>query len=238
MINLIFLLLFASPLREVVQVELSIPTQQHHIFYNYVNDNFSQKIFTRSLDEITIEIENCNYFELNLNFRIVPQWKIIYSMPPEIEKVVRYLLEESNTFRSYFQNLSDYLKANITYSEDNLPQDALSVLLNRKASCVGYSNFVSLLLDAAGIKNRMVRGFYLKNFDLGNGSTKVKTKTLIPIPHRWIEIFLANGAKIFYDPQFQKFSANYLTARQDIKFNEVNKFTVKVNKISKKILSK
>ena len=92
-----------------------------------------------------------------------------------------------------------------------------------------------MFLDAAGIRNRIVRGFYLKR---KKDPEKAATKILIPIPHRWIEICLSDRVKIFYDPQYQDFSANYLTTRVDINFSEISKFTAKVIKISKGIINK
>ncbi len=227
---LLFLLLFASPLLEVVNIEVSIPTQQHYIFNDYNNDNFSQKVYNRSNGEITVHIENSNRFRLNLGFRIFPQSEIINPLDPEVKALVWELIANGKIFEDYFKRISSFLESTITYTDEDLPQDVMSVLVNKRANCIGYANIAGLLLDSVGIKNAITRGFYLKE---GEGG-----KRLTPIPHRWIEISLPNGKKFFYDPQYQNFSANYLAARKDINFNEINKFTVKVIKISKKIVSK
>jgi hypothetical protein len=60
---------------------------------------------------------------------------------------------------------------------------------------------------------------------------------MIPIPHRWVEIHLANGVKFFYDPQYQRFSANYIATKEDVDFKRVKKFKVYVIKKSKKIVN-
>ena len=231
--SLILLLLLLSPLREVVDVQLSIPTHQHEIFCNYSNDNFSQEVFyDRTRDEITAHIKNSNFLTLNLNFRIMPNNEFIACLSPELRETIFDLLDNCFNFDIYFDNISSFLKKHITYCDNNLPQDPASVIINKKANCKGYSNLVRVLLKAAGIKSKIVKGFYLTKDTKRN-----KNNTLIPIPHRWVEIYLSNEIKFFYDPQYQRFSFNYLTTRNDINFKRVKKFKVNIIKKSKKIVN-
>ena len=109
-----------------------------------------------------------------------------------------------------------------------MPQDAFAVLLNRKANCVGFANLTAFLLDCVGIKNKFVRGFYLE---------KGGNRVLIPVPHKWIEIYLSNGVRFFYDPQRQKFSTNYIVTKYDVDFRKVRKFKVLLIEKSKKVLN-
>lgn len=226
---LILLLFFISPVREVVDVHLSIPTQHYNIFCNYSNDNFTQEVFfDKTNNEINAHIKNLNFSTLNLNFRIFPNKKFLADLQPQLREIALSLMDNCITFKNYFKNVSFLLKGYITYSEEEPLQDAGSVITYKKANCVGYSNLVRVLLDAAGIKNKTVKGFYLK---------KDRDDTLIPVPHRWIEIHLPDGAKFFYDPQYQQFSVNYLTTKKDVNFRQIKKFKVNIIKKSKKFVN-
>lgn len=227
---LLLMMALVFPLREVVDVHLTIPTQQHEIFYDYTNDNFSQQVYyDRQNRLLRAHIKNSNYLTLNLNFRVLPDKNYISRLHPELQSTAHQLLDDCMTVECFFKNLSAFLKATITYTEEGLPQDAATVMLNRKANCVGYASLVKVLLDAAGLKYNEVRGFYLKE--------QAGSRTLQPIPHRWLEILLPDGVKFFYDPQYQTFSANYLATRYDVDFKEVRRFEVTIIKKSKKIVN-
>jgi transglutaminase/protease-like cytokinesis protein 3 len=211
----------------VENVKLSLPTQQHEIFVNYSNSNFSQELSYHN-GMLTAEIKNSNYLNLNLNFRVLPDSKYISALNPKVQAVISDLFDDSQSLRNYLGNVSYFLKGQISYSDMNLPQDATSVILFKRAKCVGYANAAKVFFDAAGIKCKVVKGFYLK---------KGKKNTMIPIPHRWLEIHLANGVNFFYDPQYQRFSANYIATKDDVDFKRVKKFIVYVIKKSKKIVN-
>jgi hypothetical protein len=85
-----------------------------------------------------------------------------------------------------------------------------------------------VMFKAAGIQNKVVKGFYLKSG---------RKNIMIPIPHQWVEIHLPNNVEFFYDPQYQRFSANYIATRDDVDFKQVKKFKVYVIKKSKNILN-
>jgi transglutaminase-like putative cysteine protease len=229
LIFLLFSSLFEDPLREVQDIKLMIPTRQQDIFMDYANDNFSQKlVYGKQL--IYAEIKSSNFLKLNLNFRLIPDEKKIAALDGDTREVVKDLLGKSQSLKSYLINLSFFLKGNINYSDARLPQDTQAVLLNKKATCVGYSNVVKSFLDSVGIKNKLIKGFYLKE-DNGTGSI------LTPIPHRWVEIYLPNGTKFFYDPQYQKFSANYIATRPNVDFKKVRRFKIDVIRKSRKIMN-
>ena len=177
---------------------------------------------------LTAEIKSSNYLHLNLNFRVLPNRKYISALNPKVQEVILGLFDDSQSLRNYLANVSYFLKKQIRYSEMNLSQDATSVILFKRAKCVGYANATKVFFDAAGIKSKVVKGFYLK---------KGKRNTMIPIPHRWVEIHLANGVKFFYDPQYQRFSAYYIATKDDVDFKRVKKFNVYVIKKSKKIVN-
>ena len=79
--------------------------------------------------------------------------------------------------------------------------------------------------------------FFLGTVNLTKDTKIKKNNILIPIPHRWVEIYLSKEIKFFYDPQYQRFSFNYLTTRNDIDFKRVRRFKVNIIKKSKKIIN-
>lgn len=226
---LILLLFFMIPLREVESIKLSFPTQVqgHDIFIDYANDNFSQKLYTNE-NRITADIKSVNYVHLNLNFRVFLDKKRLEKLDPEIKEIVLNLFANSITLDHYFKKISPFLEKNIKYTEEGLPQDEVSVLINRKANCVGFSNLAGFFLDCAGVKSRFVKGFYLM---------KEKGRVLVPVPHKWVEIRLSKGFRFFYDPQRQKFSANYIVIRDDVDFKKIRKFKILLIKNSKEVLN-
>lgn len=224
---LIILMLFIVPLREVEDVRLTLPNHQEALFSDYANDNFSQKL-TYDKQKISAEIQSMNFLHLELNFRIFPDEAFLAKLDPQTREIILNLFDSSTSFGQFFKNLSLFLKENIKYTEENLPQDAVAVMLNKKAHCVGYANLTRLLLQAVGVENRLVKGFYLK---------ETAPQTLTPIPHRWLEIRLADGSRFFYDPQRQLFSANYLVTNEGVDFTRVKKFYIHLVKRSKKIVN-
>jgi transglutaminase-like putative cysteine protease len=224
---LMLLLLFNSPLRDVEYVKLTLPSPQQEIFVNYSNDNFSQRV-TSGRGVLGADIKSSNYLHLNLNFRVFPQTRFLNNLAPELREVVKGFFQDGQSLKSYLTNVSFFLRGYIRYSEEPLPQEPVAVILNQKANCVCFSNLIKVFLDAAGIENRQVKGFYLQ---------EEKKNILLPVPHRWVEIVLPNGTKFFYDPQYQRFSAAYIVTRDDVDFKRVRKFKVTVIKKSKKIVN-
>ncbi|MCU0289830.1 MAG: transglutaminase-like domain-containing protein [Acidobacteria bacterium] len=222
--------LMVFPLKEVVDVQLLIPTHQHDIFFNYTNDNFSQQISADGPQKIAAHIKNANYFDLDLDFKITPQESFISSLSPKIRENILILLDDCYIFKDYFTKISLYLQDNITYTEHPTTQEAAAVISAKKTDCVGFANLMQSYLEAVGIKNRMVKGFYLKK-------NRPDSNVLVPIPHRWLEINLPNGAKFFFDPQRQHFSAEYIAIKDDVDFKAIKKFKVNLVKKSKKIVN-
>jgi len=210
-------LFFTGPTAE--NMILSVPARQNDIFIETQTDNFSQHIL-KFKKSINIRIQCTDTPDLGKDYEISPNTEYIKTLPIESQRVMRNLIKSCKTLRIYLRMISLYLKNNIVYSEEASPQDAASVINLHKANCVGFSNVTKFFLDAAGVENSPVKGFYLKN--------ETNEKTLVPIPHRWIEIRLTNGKRFFYDPQFQRFSADYIATANDIDFKQIKKFTVNV----------
>lgn len=227
MILFLIFLVFLSPMQEVENLHLALPAHQQEIFLEYSNANFSQTLqFSRRY--IKARIMSFNYLDVDFNYRVMYNPDYVAQLPPEVQTVVKRFFDDSQSLKNFMTLVSSFLESNIRYSEELLPQDAASVLFNRRANCVGYSNLVEVFLNAASIESHQVKGFYLE---------RTGTNTWTPIPHRWLEIYLPDGMRFFYDPQYQDFSANYITTRDDIDFKKVRRFKVWVLKTSKKIIN-
>jgi len=224
----LMLLFFITPLRQVENFQFCFLSQQSGIFSDYSTSNFSQKIQFRN-GKIYPETRGLNFFDINLNFRIFLNHEYVALLDPEVKKILVGLPVHSMTLRDFLNHAGDFLKRNIRYHDNDLPQDPVSVLVNRRANCIGYSNLFSTLLKSVGIKNKFIRGFYLK---------REKGNNWVPVPHRWIEIKLSNGFKYFYDPQYQDFSANYVVIKDEIDFSIIKKFKVVLIKKTKEIINR
>ena len=224
--QIIFLLfLLMSPLRQVELLNIQINTDQLNIFSDYSNDNFKQTLKIEK-NLIKIKTESSNYLQLDLNFRVIPDDLYIDSLSKELQNSVYSLIERSYSLKDYMINISTFLKRNITYSEEKYPQNPEIVILNKKAHCVGFSELTKVFLKGIGINAHFTQGFYLKK----------KNGSIIPIPHKWIEIELSNGYLYFYDPQYQKFSSNYVVVDNSVIFTKVKKFKIKLINYTKKIV--
>ncbi len=223
-IFLFFLLL--SPLKQVELLNIQINTNQQNLFYNYANDNFKQTLkFNKNI--IEIETESINFMHLNLNFRVNPDKAYISSLSEELQTTIYSLTAGTYTLKDYMINISKFLKKKITYSEEKIPQTPEAVIVNKKAHCVGFSKLTNVFLKAIRVNSHFTQGFYLKK----------KNGMITPIPHKWIEIELANGYLYFYDPQYQKFSSNYVVVDNSAIFTKIKKFNIKLINYSKKIIN-
>jgi hypothetical protein len=226
--TVLLLIFIISPLRQVENFQFCLQSNQVDVFPNYINGNFSQKVYTEK-GKIFSQTRSLNFFDLDLNFRIFKNQDYIQKLDDEIKVLLENLPLNSMTLREFLNHVGDFLKKNISYSESDSPQDPVSVMIKKKANCIGYSNLFNTLLKAVGIKNKFVKGFYIK---------KESENNWIPVPHRWIEIFLSNGYKYFYDPQYQDFSANYILIKDNIHFTRIKKFEVNLIKKSREIINR
>ncbi len=220
---LIFLLI--SPIKHVELMNIQVNTNQKELFSNYSNDNFRQTLRFND-DLVEINTESSNYLHLDLNFRVIPDTLYIESLPESLQTPINSLIDRSYSLKDYMVNISTFLRDKIIYSKKKFPQNPESVIINKKAHCVGFSELTKVFLKGIGINANFSQGFYLK---------KVNGK-IVPIPHKWIEIELSNGYLYFYDPQYQKFSSNYVVVDNSVIFTEVKKFKIKLIKYTKKII--
>jgi transglutaminase-like putative cysteine protease len=213
---LLILLLFISPIRQVEYSRLQFSSPQHHIFPDYVNDNFSQKIKNHR-HQVVAETQSLDFSQLDLNFIVILDQRYLFTLDSRLGTLARQLFREGITLKEYVSNLSRYLKENIRYSDRDSLQDSLSVLTRGQANCVGYSNLTHDLLKAVGVRSQLVKGFYLEARKRGR---------LNPIPHKWLEICLSDRCKFFYDPQHQSFSSTYMVVEKGVDFTRIKRFEV------------
>ena len=222
---LLILLLTVSPLRQVNDFIIKVDLNNNGIFKSYSNMNFKQNVIKNKKDYI-IKIENTNFYSLNLNYKIKLNESWLKSAAPLLKELALKIYNKSMYLKDYFDYLSVYLK-DIKYSEQDFPQDSKSVIINKKAHCIGFSNLASEMLNAISIKNKFIKGFYLK---------KAENNSFQPVPHRWLEVIFDDNGKFFYDPQYQGFSYNYIVINNKIDFKHIRIFKVFAIKIKKRMI--
>ena len=191
----------------------------------YRNDHFSQKI-KQINGQLRLCLESTDVSRINLNHRIFPEAINLNQLPSGVREPISTLFKRSLTLRDFFSQMVLFTRENIEYSDIDSPQDYMSVFRSQRANCIGLANVTKFLLDKIKIKSRTVRGFYLKP----KGAARLN-----PQPHRWLEIFLKDGSRFFFDPQYPAFSANYIKTNQDINFGAVIRFESTLFRVQKKI---
>lgn len=209
----ILLLLTIFPVHQEMSLDLLLPKTPLEIFSEFRNGNFAQELI-REKQGMIVHIRSRNYFDLSLDEPLFLDSAYVDTLDARLREAVVIIFRKSPFLGDFLKNISVFLESSVRYSEEEIPQDPLSVLMNGKAYCVGYCNLVQMLLRSAGISSRFVRGFYLP----GNQSP------LTPVSHRWLEIRANAKMTFFYDPQYQNFSSHYLVLNQGIPFEQIEKF--------------
>ncbi|MCK4837123.1 MAG: hypothetical protein KAT17_10805, partial [Candidatus Aminicenantes bacterium] len=136
---LLILIFIISPLRQVENFQFCFLSNQYDIFPNYANGNFSQKVHFENGKTFS-ETRSLNFFDLDLNFRIFKNHDHIRKLDEKVREILENLPVNSMTLREFLSHVGDFLKKNITYCDSDLLQDPVSVMINKKANCIGYSN--------------------------------------------------------------------------------------------------
>ena len=222
---LLILLSMLPSMRRVEYARIQLDTVPIGILMEYRNANFSQRIQVQP-EGMMAETRSLNFVDLKLNYRIHLDPVAASALDPEVKAQAMQFLGASNTLKDYLVRIRDFLRSHVQYSPKTQSQDPLSVLRRRTADCVGLAGLVNAWLDAVGIRNRNVRGFYLRPGEKGNW---------IPEPHRWLEINLHDGFSFFFDPQHRVFSPRYLVVRRELDFHRVRRFRVRRMKLQTKL---
>jgi hypothetical protein len=209
----ILLLLTIFPVHQEMSLDLLLPKTPLEIFSEFRNGNFTQELI-REKQGMIVRIRSRNYFDLSLDEPLLLDSAYVDTLDARLREAVVVIFRKRPFLGDFLKNISVFLGSSVRYSEEEIPQDPLSVLMNGKAYCVGYCNLVQVLLRSAGISSRFVRGFYLP----GNQSP------LTPVSHRWLEIRANAKMTFFYDPQYQNFSSHYLVLNQGVPFEQIEKF--------------
>jgi transglutaminase-like putative cysteine protease len=225
-VRMLLLLLYVwTPLRQETSLEVFVTCRTPEIFSDYRNTNFKQEIRPGG-DGLNIKIKSRTLSLQNLNHVIRADERYLAAQGPAIGLVFSQVRLNALSVADYLKNISLFFKNQIEYTEADLPQEAVAVLAQRKAHCIGFANVAQALLACVGIVSRPVNGFYLRE----------NNKRVEPVPHRWLEIELPGKRRVFYDPQYQDFSSRYLVINLGVPLDRIERFQGVVVKISKKIV--
>jgi hypothetical protein len=222
---LLMLLYVWTPLRQETSLELFVSCRTPELFSNYRNFNFKQEIVPGS-GGLNVKIKSRTLSLGNLNHRISPDESYVATQGPQVRLVFAQVRLNALSVADYLENISDFLKNRIEYSEAELPQEAEAVLAQAKGHCIGFANVAQALLACIGIASRPVNGFYLLE----------ERGRVEPVPHRWLEIDLPGERRVFYDPQYQDFSSRYLVTNLGFPLQSIERFAGVIVKKNKKIL--
>jgi transglutaminase-like putative cysteine protease len=222
---LLFLLYVWTPLSQETNLEVFVSCRTPEIFSDYRNTNFKQEI-TPGADGLNVKIKSRTLSLRNLNHIIHTAGRYVALQDPLVQSAYSQVRQNALSLADYLKNISFFLGNRIAYSEAELPQTAVAVLLQKKAHCIGFSNVAQTLLACIGINSRMVNGFYLRE-DRGQ---------VEPVPHRWLEIDLPGERRVFFDPQYQDFSSHYLVTNLGVPLDRIERFAGVIVKKNKKIV--
>lgn len=160
----------------------------------------------------------------------------IQSSDPDIIHLSNSLVNDSMTDYEKLFHIHEWVITNIAYdvemyfSGTYTPQDAVSVLENKKGVCAGYANLMAALLRAQGISTKGVSGFALgagttgswDNYDL----EKLRSNHAwneVYVDGRWVTVdatwnsghlgtdssFVFRKSYRFFDPTLESFSQTH-----------------------------
>ena len=224
--NSVLLLFFLSFFPNQVDIfHLSLPLQSSALIQSFHNDNFSQVVRTGG-HNLICRIETRDFHSLTRPHRIIPDYDFIDGLPPKMKELAVQLLAGSANLSEYIDSCSDYLKKNIRYLENSSSDDPETIINSGIANCIGYCSLFNHFLSAGGIRSRIRRGFFL--------STE-KDDRIRLIPHRWLEIILVSGERIFFDPQYQGFNSCYIKTEDNIEFTKIKVFEGRLMKRNQRL---
>lgn len=210
---LLLLFLFSFPY-QVDVFHLSLPPQSRTLISPFQNDNFSQTLQLNDR-ELVCRIESRDFHPLTKPHRIIPDADFIENLAPKTRELTKQLLAGSANLSEYIDSCSGYLRKNIRYRSKFSSEDPETIIQSGRANCIGYCSLFHHFLKAGGIQSRIRRGFYLSP----EAGDRIRL-----IPHRWIEILLVSGERIFFDPQYQSFNSRYIKTDDDIEFTRIKAF--------------
>ncbi|MCU0236592.1 MAG: transglutaminase-like domain-containing protein [Acidobacteria bacterium] len=222
---LLLLLTAWASLSQESSLELFVACRAPQVFSDYRNTNFKQEV-RLATGGLNFRIKSRSLSLRNLNHRVGTAEGYLAAQGPEVRLAFDQVRLQALSLADYLRNISVFLKNRIEYTEAELPQDAASVLSQRRGHCIGFANVAQALLACVGIASRPVNGFFLREQD----------QRIEPVPHRWLEIDLPGERRVFYDPQYQDFSSRYLVTNPGVSLESIERFAGVVVRKNKKIL--
>lgn len=222
---LLLLFYLWSSLSQETQLEVFVSCRAPEIFGNYRNFNFKQEVRAEA-GGLRVNLKSRTLRLRQLNHRIHADERFLAAQAPEVRQAFDRVRQDALSLADYLAHISTFLKSHIEYTEADLPQDAAAVLGQRRGHCIGFANVAAALLSGVGIASRPVNGFYLRE----------EGGRVLPVPHRWLEVFLPGERRVFYDPQYQDFSSRYLVATAGIPSERIERFAGIVVSKTKKIV--
>ena len=183
-------------------------------FTDYKLANFEQRVI--AVYDTSIDVEVISHLEvdtrsgfpvnqddlpLDIKNQFLKPESSIQSDAPEIIAKANELVQEAKLQAEAVENILTWVRAHITYDSNAPGNDALSVFINRRAVCAGFSRLSVALLRAAGIPSRYARGCATPlGYVTGEGGGW----------HAWIEVYYPDVGWIPMEPQV---SANFIYPR-------------------------
>ncbi len=221
---LLFMLAWTS-LSQESRLEVFVSCRSPEVFSAYRNFNFRQDIVPTA-GGLQVKLKSRSLRLRHLNHRVHADAGYLAAQGLELRGAFEQVRLEALSLADFLRNISLFLRNRIAYDEADLPQEAAAVLAQGRGHCIGFANVAQALLAGVGIASRQVNGFFLREED----------GRIEPVPHRWLEIDLPGGRRVFYDPQYQDFSSRYLVTNRGVPLESIERFAGVVVSKSKKIL--
>lgn len=201
---------------------------------DYIQLNFDQ--YDAYIGKMDLELDKESYAEERKN---------ILSYQDEIKKKALEVTQNCTTDYEKCKAIHDWISSNVWYDMDIFyggeykPQDAISVLKNKKGVCAGYANLTVEMLRSINIPAKKVRGL-----SLGLGMSRNWIYDVLQTPksnHAWAEAYVDGkwiildttwdsqniyengefGAQkpirdTYFDPSLETFSKDHLILEYDI----------------------
>ncbi len=222
---LLLLLVAWTSLSQESSLEVFVAVRAPEVFSAYRNFNFRQDV-APAAGGLNVKLKSHSLRWRHLNHRVVVAEGYLAAQGEEVRRAFEQVRLDALSLADYLRNISLFLKNRIVYDEADLPQEAAAVLAQGRGHCIGFANVAQALLAGVGIAGRPVNGFFLRE----------EGGRVEPVPHRWLEIDLPGGRRVFYDPQYQDFSARYLVTNLGVPLESIERFAGIVVRKSKKVL--
>lgn len=222
---LLLLMLAWTSLSQETRLEVFVSCRSPEVFSAYRNFNFRQEIIPAA-DGLKVRLKSRSLRVRHLNHRVRVNEDYLAALGPELRAAFEQVRHDALSLADVLRNISLFLKNRIAYDEADLPQEAEAVLAQGRGHCIGFANVAEALLVVVGIASRPVNGFFLRE----------EGGHIEPVPHRWLEVDLPGGRRVFYDPQYQDFSSRYLVTNRGVALESIERFAGVVVSKSKKIL--